>query len=169
MHIQRRPYVLGALLRQPYRRRVKDFLRRLLRHLAATEDLANVVIVLDNAPCHSKIEKVLEEDEFSGAYILRLGPYSPMLNPIENVFSSFKAAVKKFLALNRQAIIHTLDSTQGKLRQSFLMRAADLLLEEVVTKELCVKCYDHTLKIHPAATLLMDMPVGLLFDYKGSW
>ncbi|POM76263.1 Hypothetical protein PHPALM_6521 [Phytophthora palmivora] len=49
-----------------------------------------VVIVTDNAPAHSGIEelafKVLAEDgivNLNRLAILRLGPYSPMLNPVE--------------------------------------------------------------------------------------
>ena len=44
-----------------------------------------VVMVVDNAPCHSNIEEVFSEEEFLGCEVLRLGPYSPMFNPIEQV------------------------------------------------------------------------------------
>lgn len=96
--------------------------------------------MLDNAPCHSNAEDVLKAEEFAGASMLQLGLYSPMLNPIANVLSTFKAAIKKHLALQRQAIINTPPgTTQVAHRKSFLIQAADLLLEEVVTSELCVK------------------------------
>ncbi|KAG2784286.1 hypothetical protein PC116_g20444 [Phytophthora cactorum] len=88
-----------------------------------------VVIVLDNAPAHNKTKERLEEviAEHGDLELLRLGPYSPMLNPIEgkssnNVhatyysdlrvsftlllcsgcFSVFKARVKACLAEHRQ-------------------------------------------------------------------
>ncbi|KAF0734162.1 hypothetical protein Ae201684_009030 [Aphanomyces euteiches] len=56
-----------------------------------------IVIVLDNAPAHSQSELrcVPHED----MCLLRLGPYSPMLNPIESCFSVLKASIKRFLAL----------------------------------------------------------------------
>ena len=41
-----------------------------------------VVVVLDNAPCHSRIEKILLEEEFKDHKFLGLAPYSPMFNPI---------------------------------------------------------------------------------------
>ncbi|RQM29594.1 hypothetical protein B5M09_012095 [Aphanomyces astaci] len=44
-----------------------------------------VVIVLDNAPHDDLV-------------LLRLGPYSPMLNPIESCFSVLKAKIKGYLA-----------------------------------------------------------------------
>ena len=52
-----------------------------------------VVMVVDNAPCHSNIEEVFSEEEFLGCEVLRLGPYSPMFNPIEQVWSLIKAYV----------------------------------------------------------------------------
>ena len=52
-----------------------------------------VVLVLDKAPCHSGLEVVLSEQEFSQHKVLRLAPYSPMLNPIEQVWSVMKAQI----------------------------------------------------------------------------
>ncbi|RLN55761.1 hypothetical protein BBJ28_00027184, partial [Nothophytophthora sp. Chile5] len=79
-----------------------EFIQNTLRKF---EDVSNVVVVLDNAPCHSRAEAVFEEPEFAEATLLRLGPYSPMLNPIENVFSAFKSAVKDFMTVKRAEII----------------------------------------------------------------
>ncbi|KAG2807870.1 hypothetical protein PC113_g9995 [Phytophthora cactorum] len=44
-----------------------------------------VVIVLDNAPAHNQPEERLEKAiaEHGGLELLRLGPYPPMLSPIE--------------------------------------------------------------------------------------
>ncbi|KAE9039114.1 hypothetical protein PR001_g5211 [Phytophthora rubi] len=65
-----------------------------------------VVIVLDNAPAHNQVELRLEEviAEHGDLELLRLGPYSPMLNPIEGWFSVFKAKVKAYLSEHRQRI-----------------------------------------------------------------
>ncbi|KAG3111740.1 hypothetical protein PI124_g10592 [Phytophthora idaei] len=78
-----------------------ELFRRLLTHIARTTRHDNVVLVADNAPCHANIEDVFEEEPFADAKFLRLGPYCPMLNPIENCFSSFKAMAKRFLARHR--------------------------------------------------------------------
>ena len=64
-----------------------------------------VVLVIDNAPCHSRVEEILLEDEFSRNRILRLAPYSPMLNPIEHVWSKVKSIVKSDLALKMPDIL----------------------------------------------------------------
>ena len=55
-------------------------------------------MVIDNAPCHSNIEEVFSEEEFLGCEVLRLGPYRPMFNPIEQVWSLIKAYIKQELA-----------------------------------------------------------------------
>ena len=64
-----------------------------------------VVMVVDNVPCHSNIEEVFSEEEFLGCEVLRLGPYSPMFNPIEQVWSLIKAYVKQELAAKIVSIL----------------------------------------------------------------
>ncbi|KAF0704700.1 hypothetical protein AaE_014805 [Aphanomyces astaci] len=59
--------------------------------------LQDILVIADNAPCHSRLENVFAEDEFRTATLLRLAPYSPMMNPIENLWSQFKAHVKALL------------------------------------------------------------------------
>ena len=60
-----------------------------------------VVLVLDNAPCHLGLEVALSDQEFSHHKVLRLAPYSPMLNPIEQVWSVMKAQIKKNLLIRQ--------------------------------------------------------------------
>ncbi|POM71011.1 LOW QUALITY PROTEIN: Hypothetical protein PHPALM_12480 [Phytophthora palmivora] len=88
-----------------------EFIRRFLRHISTTMSLDEVVVVLDYTPCHTDAEDVFDEEEFKDAEVLKLGPYSPMLNPIENVFSVYKSAVKRFLARQRPAILRVPDGT----------------------------------------------------------
>lgn len=40
------------------------------------------VIVIDNAACHSNIERVLLDPEFERSHFLRMSLYSPMIKPI---------------------------------------------------------------------------------------
>ena len=62
-------------------------------------------MVVDNAPCHSNIEEVFSEEEFLGCEVLRLGPYSPMFNPIEQKWSLIQAYVKQELAAKIVSIL----------------------------------------------------------------
>ncbi|KAG1683956.1 hypothetical protein DVH05_012268 [Phytophthora capsici] len=120
----------------------------MLRAQAAHADLTNVVVVLDNTPCYNRAETVFEEEEFAQVDCLRLGLYSPMLNGIENVFSVYKTAVKRYMAVNRHKI---LDGPQGITstahRSTFLLNAVNNIFREVVTSELCRKC------IHPSLVM----------------
>ncbi|OWZ18236.1 LOW QUALITY PROTEIN: hypothetical protein PHMEG_0007703 [Phytophthora megakarya] len=117
-----------------------------------TTPLGNVVLVADNAPCHSSIEEVFEEDAFADAEFLRLGPYSPMLNPIENCFSTFKSMVKRFLARHRPGILQVPPHRTIKAhREEYLKMAADLLVREAITPYLCYQCTLHTMKFHARA------------------
>ncbi|POM71361.1 Hypothetical protein PHPALM_12086 [Phytophthora palmivora] len=61
-----------------------------------------VVIVRDNAPAHRQTEERVTKH--ADMELLRLGPYSPMCNPIEGCFSVLKAHIKTSLALARRDI-----------------------------------------------------------------
>ncbi|KAH9093370.1 hypothetical protein LEN26_018334 [Aphanomyces euteiches] len=78
-----------------------------------------IVIVLDNAPAHSQTEvRVVQHDDMT---LLRLGPYSPMLNPIESCFSVLKANIKGYLARHTSAMFE-----RGEY-QTYLSRRMTLL------------------------------------------
>uniref|UniRef100_H3GWH0 Tc1-like transposase DDE domain-containing protein n=1 Tax=Phytophthora ramorum TaxID=164328 RepID=H3GWH0_PHYRM len=114
-----------------------EFIRRFLRRIKTSTPLDEVVLVLDNAPCHTNAKDVFAEEEFQDAEMLKLGPYSPMLNPIENVFSVYKSAVKRFLARQRPGILRVPDGTTiTEHRAGYLKLAADPLFAEVVTPAL---------------------------------
>ena len=59
-------------------------------------DVNQVVLVCDNAPCHNKVQEL--ELDFLGLTVRRLGPHSPMLNPIENVWSKIKSHIKRHMS-----------------------------------------------------------------------
>jgi hypothetical protein len=72
----------------------KAWLLEMLENLPLGITVDSVVdVVCDNAPCHSKFEECVIEQP--GLTICRLGPYSPMLNPVETVWSKMKAVVKQ--------------------------------------------------------------------------
>ncbi|OWZ08718.1 hypothetical protein PHMEG_00018694 [Phytophthora megakarya] len=69
------------------------------------EATKKIAIVTDNAPAHSNVEKLahqmLAQDEIvnlNKLEMLRLGPYSPIMNPIEGCWNSLKARIKRFAA-----------------------------------------------------------------------
>ncbi|KAG2889166.1 hypothetical protein PC114_g18083 [Phytophthora cactorum] len=152
----------GVTVRLVHGRIANEFIRHFLRYIRTTTSLDEVVVVLDNAPCHTSAKDVFEEEEFHDAEMLKLGPYSPMLNHIENVFSAYKSAVKRFLARQRPAILRVPeDTTITEHRARYLELAADPLFEELVTPDLCNRAFCHSLHHHQRALRFEDMEVGM--------
>jgi len=75
---------------------------------------AGDLVVLDNLSAH-KVAGVREAVESVGASLLYLPPYSPDLNPIETVFSKFKA----LLRTAAERTVETLWTTCGQLLDQF--------------------------------------------------
>ncbi|KAG4045074.1 hypothetical protein PC123_g19512 [Phytophthora cactorum] len=152
----------GVTVQLVHGRIANEFIRHFLRYIRTTTSLDEVVVVLDNAPCHTSAKDVFEEEEFHDAEMLKLGPYSPMLNHIENVFSAYKSAVKRFLARQRPAILRVPeDTTITEHRARYLELAADPLFEELVTPDLCNRAFCHSLHHHQRALRFEDMEVGM--------
>ncbi|MEZ5931370.1 MAG: transposase [Alphaproteobacteria bacterium] len=61
------------------------------------------VVVMDNLSAH-KVDGVRQVIENVGASVLYLPPYSPDLNPIEQVFAKIKAILRKVAARTREAL-----------------------------------------------------------------
>jgi transposase len=72
------------------------------------------VVVLDNLAAH-KVAGVAEAIRTVGATLLYLPPYSPDLNPIEQLFAKFKALLRKAGARTKEALWTTI----GELLDSF--------------------------------------------------
>jgi transposase len=75
---------------------------------------AGDIVVLDNLGSH-KAEAVRAAIHAAGAKLLYLPPYSPDLNPIEQVFAKLKALLRKAAART----VRTLWAAAGELLQRF--------------------------------------------------
>ena len=77
----------------------------------------SIVFVLDNASIHNN--PLLREGlNQRGHLLLHLPPYSPFLNPIENLFSKWKDAVRSCRSANEEALIDSLQSASRSITQS---------------------------------------------------
>jgi len=83
--------------------------QQLVRELNAGD-----VVVMDNLAAH-KVAGVKEAIEAVGATVAYLPPYSPDLNPIETVFSKFKALLRRA----EERTVEDLWKTCGKLSDCF--------------------------------------------------
>jgi transposase len=64
---------------------------------------AGDIVILDNLSSH-KVEGVRQAIEAAGAEIRHLPPYSPDLNPIEQMFAKLKALLRKIAARSVEAL-----------------------------------------------------------------
>lgn len=139
------------------------WLRRCLQAaLAAGVHPDAIVVIIDNAPAHSRAEEVVEEDAFHGAQVLRLAPYSPMLNAIEIIWSALKARLKANLQ-SRFGELMAGDPaghlTQTEFRLRFLEHSVDQAMPHM-TPEMCARACNHVQGHYEAALMLQDIPVG---------
>lgn len=82
-------------------------------HLVPTLKSGDIV-VMDNLSSH-KVNGVREAVEAAGARVEYLPPYSPDLNPIEQVFAKFKALLRKYAERTVDALWNRI----GKLIAAF--------------------------------------------------
>lgn len=75
------------------------------------------IVVMDNLPAH-KPDEVRESIEQAGAELRYLPPYSPDLNPIENVFSPFKAYLRKHKERTVPALYDRIGEATGLVSKS---------------------------------------------------
>ncbi|KAH9147501.1 hypothetical protein LEN26_004708 [Aphanomyces euteiches] len=91
---------------------------------------SDLLVICDNAPCHSRLGNVLDEEEFEDVSLLRLSPYSPMMNPIENLWSMMKNHVKSLLRERLAAFMGP--APDGQMRDEFRLSYLEHVAHEVI-------------------------------------
>lgn len=114
--------------------------------------LGDLVIVCDNAPCHRTLETAIDG---TTATLLRLGPYSPMLNPIEIIWSKIKLFVKAHLK-----VPNVVPPGVGEQRLLYLEEIINQAQLTIVGGD-CARAVQHTTTFHVDALALNNMSVGL--------
>jgi transposase len=138
-----------------------EWLREVLQ---ASVDLgvitSNIILVCDNAPCHSRAEQVI--GEFQGACLIRLAPYSPMMNPVEMAWSVIKSCIReKEAATLNEALTGHLQA--GLSKTEFRLQYVEHLIDEargLITPMKCLQFVNHCHAHFGDAIALKDMPVG---------
>lgn len=72
------------------------------------DEIKNAVIIMDNASIH-KTDEIREIFNNSGHILVFLPPYSPQLNPIEEVFSKWKQIVKTMNCAYSEDLLRAID------------------------------------------------------------
>nr|XP_054934453.1 uncharacterized protein LOC129388337 [Dermacentor andersoni] len=132
-----------------------EFLDDLSKKVHHQEPGTEAVFLFDNAPAHRRAEEVLlATTEHS---VKRLPPYSPFFNPIEEVFSKFKAGVKAFLAERRDRLFMTPPGISKKQhRRALLVEAAGESMQHILRVE-CAAYDRHNYTFVQAALECHDM------------
>ena len=129
----------------------KDWIVDLLSAWERTgKQRSNLVLVCDNAPCHSRIDDVLS----GGATLLRLAPYSPALNPIETVWSTLKTHVRRELRVPQVQGFGV-----GEQRLAYLEEVVQSSLNQL-NDQICVRAVQHSTTFHADVMALNDLRVG---------
>lgn len=116
--------------------------------------LDDLVLVCDNAPCHSRIESAVADASDGRVQVLRLAPYSPMLNPIEIIWGKIKMYVKGHISNPHTNGPHVVEQR---------LQYFESLIDDAkgtVTGGDCARAFQHATAFHGSALSLEDMPVG---------
>ena len=105
-----------SLIEFPESNRAEDFVS-FLRKMREANPEKRIVIILDNFRTHHA-RKVREEAEKLNISLVYLPPYSPDLNPIENVWKSVKRAVSEKSPLNVEGLKEAIAKAFKKLTES---------------------------------------------------
>lgn len=123
------------------------------------EGLTDAVIVCDNAPCHNGLEVVFARPEYSNFDILRLGPYSPELNPIEGIWSIVKSHIQHNMRAGYAEMLAgdpEKKLSQVEWRMQFLKRIANEAIA-VIKPEHCSGMVQHAKRRFDAVLNLRDL------------
>ncbi len=96
--------------------RAEDFIS-FLRKIRDANPEKRIVVILDNFRTHHA-KKVGEEAEKLNISLVYLPPYSPDLNPIENVWKSVKRVISETSPLNVEGLKETIAKAFKKLTES---------------------------------------------------
>ena len=108
-------------------------------------NLEDIVFVLDNAPAHNRLEdrEIGEYITSRGAIVLRLGPYSAPLNPIELFWNTMKCDIKEKVGENLYALTNVPEGqTQVFHRGTMMMQWAYEAIEKISQSE-CFRYEQH--------------------------
>ena len=89
----------GALNGKIFKTYITDFLAPTLR--------AGDIVFMDQLSSHM-VKGIVEAIEAKGATVFYLPPYSPDLNPIEQMWSKIKAHIRKVKARTKDALFHAI-------------------------------------------------------------
>ncbi|CAD7769806.1 DDE superfamily endonuclease [Candidatus Methanoperedenaceae archaeon GB37] len=105
-----------SLIEFPEKNKAEDF-TTFLRRIREAKPEKRIAVVLDNSRTHHA-KKVKKKAEKLNISLIYLPPYSPDLNPIENIWKSVKRAVSEKTPLNMEELNEAIAKAFKKLTKS---------------------------------------------------
>ena len=105
----------------------------MLEHLPPRIRVDSVVLVYNIVPCHSKFEECV--NDYPGLIVCHLGPYSPLLNPVETIWSKMKAVLKQ-----RMRVPQAQPPGVGKRRQAHIEGLIDDAMGLITVQDIVNTC-----------------------------
>ena len=125
-----------SLVEFPESNRAEDFIS-FLRKIKDANPEKRIVVVLDNFRTHHA-KRVRKEAEKLDISLVYLPPYSPDLNPIENVWKSVKRVISEESPLNVEELKEAIAKTFKKLTE--LLSFAKSWIEEFLGDKFNMLC-----------------------------
>ena len=138
------------------KQRFAEFLQSLSAVIGEDEE---VTVLFDNAPSHLGVENAVTLPRLH--HVKRLPPYSPFLNPIENVFSVLKAHVKQHMAAQQDRVDDRVSAARAGMslegwRRRILRDGIEMALQSVTSDQEAAQ-YRHANTFLPACAAKEDI------------
>ena len=136
----------------------ETFCRALVLLIVVGED-EEATIAFDNAPSHQGAEDWLTLPPTH--HIKRLPPYSPFLNPIENVFSVLKSHVKQHMTAQQERMDDRVSAARAGMsleswRRGILLDGIEMAMQSVTGNQVAAQ-YRHSNTFLPACAAKEDI------------
>ena len=128
-----------------------------LLEACANQGIDQPTLIVDNAPAHARLERVLEHHE--NVQILRLAPYSYLLNPIELLWSVFKSHIKQGLRQNMEELAQMQRHGNVGIAEQRMMFLENLAMESIrrINGRMLAGFVSHVEKYYPAVMRQEDL------------
>lgn len=122
------------------------FLRELIQNIERS-NIQNCCLILDNSPIHKP--EIVEAECSGKVHFMFLPPYSPNLNPIENIFGIIKSYMRKILATTkRDELVNTFNLPRGQktISRQQILDETFTMASSQITHEMLSNSYTHMTK-----------------------
>ena len=121
------------------------------------QGIENPTFVIDNAPNHCRLENIL--GKFPHVKLLRLAPYSYLLNPIELMWSAFKSHLKRRLSQRMPFILDIERNAELSIAERRMREMESIASDaiQLITPNMLLAFANRVERYYPIATRQEDL------------